>query len=50
MGPDPNGTDLSDVVPLAPNSPRKHTERHGIVINHVDIFRVFRGYLVRIEA
>ena len=33
---------LRDVGPLTFNSPRKHTEKHGIVINRIDIFRVIR--------
>ena len=37
----PNGTCLSDVAPpQTSNSPRKHTEKHGIFLNHVGIFRV----------
>jgi hypothetical protein len=40
---------LRDVVPIDQNSPRKHTEKHGIFINHIDIFRVIRCDSVAID-
>jgi hypothetical protein len=35
---------------LTSNSPRKHTETHGIFINHVDIFRVIPWLFIGIRA
>jgi hypothetical protein len=42
--------DLNDIVPINPNSPRKHTEKHGIFIKHVDIFRVIPWLFTVIRA
>ena len=35
--------------PLNTNSPRKHTEKHGIFINHIDVFREIRCDSVAID-
>jgi hypothetical protein len=35
---------------MALNSPRKHTEKHGIFINNVDIFRVIPWLFIWISA
>jgi hypothetical protein len=35
--------------PLTFNSPRKHTETHGIIVNYVDIFRVIPCNSVAID-
>ena len=40
---------LNNIVPIAPDSPRKHTEKHGIFINHIDVFREIRCDSVAID-
>ena len=35
--------------PLNTNSPRKHTEKHEIFINHIDVFREIRCDSVAID-
>jgi hypothetical protein len=41
---------LNDIVSIAPDSPRKHTEKHGMFISNVDIFRVIPWLFTRTSA